>query len=636
MTFQVPQDFKNLQKCGQQRLFPPEIKVTVGLATCGIAKGADTVYAAFLKEVKKQKLNATVAPVGCGGCCSSEPIVNIIIPKMTKLTLGEVAPADVAAIVKQLKLKQVPDIRVLYRTDAEKNIVENKIQKYAVGQQPASLRKVPLYESLARFKKQNRIALRNCGIINPSVIEEYVALGGFKAAYQALSSMKPQKIIKEIQRSGLRGRGGAGFPTGNKWQIARETDGEPKYIICNADEGDPGAYMDRSIMEGDPYSVLEGMLIAAYAIGASEGYIYVRGEYPLAVTQITAAVAASKKKGFLGKNIFGTDFNFKVHVEKGAGAFVCGEETALIASIEGFAGDPVPRPPYPVEKGLWGMPTCINNVETLANVPVILSRGAKWFARIGNGKSTGTKIFSLVGAVERVGLIEVPMGTGLNEIIYDIGGGIAHGRKLKAVQTGGPSGGCVPKQYIDIDVDYESLTKAGSIMGSGGMIVMDERTCMVDVAKYFMSFLKDESCGKCLPCREGTQALFEILDGITDGKGRLKDLEQLKNVCEAMSQASLCSLGKTASNPVLSTLRYFRKEYEAHIKNRTCPAGVCAALLRFSINPEKCIGCGACKKACPVNAVTGTIKKSHKISLKKCIACRACHEICPVEAVTIR
>jgi len=447
--------------------------------------------------------------------------------------------------------------------------------------------------------------------------------------------MKPEAVIAELQRSGLRGRGGAGFPTAAKWQAVRAAKGARKYFICNGDEGDPGAYMDRSLLESDPYSVLEGMLIGARATGAAQGIVYVREEYPLAITRVTGAIAELKKAGLLGRRIFSTDFNFTVTVQRGAGAFVCGEETALIASLEGRAGEPVEKPPYPAQQGLYGMPTCINNVETLASVPVILSRGGAWYSRTGTGKSRGTKVFSLVGAVDRVGLIEVPMGTPLEKIIYDIGGGFSGGRTLKAVQTGGPSGGCIPARLTGLGADYESLTAAGSIMGSGGMIAMDNTACMVDVAKYFMGFLRGESCGKCLPCRQGTQVMYDILEAITAGRGTQQDLTRLRDIAGALSQTALCGLGKTAANPVLSSLRFFKKEFDAHLAG-TCPAGVCTDLIQLSINTKKCTGCGLCRKACPAGAVKGERKKAHAITQKACIKCRACHEACPAGAVEIR
>ncbi len=629
-------DLVKLRKTGQQMLFPPVLRITVGQATCGIAKGADKVFAAIKKELKKQKLEAVLESVGCGGWCSREPIVTFQMPGLAKLTLGEVTARDVPGLIRQVKSRQIPSGRVLYRTDDEANIIDGSIRAYATGKGRAAAREVPAVASVPFMKKQKRIVLRNCGVVDPGSFEQYCGRGGFSAAYTALVRMKPDQVVNEVIRSGLRGRGGAGFPTGEKWRIARQAPGKKKFIVCNADEGDPGAYMDRSILEGDPFSVLEGMLIAACAIGASEGFVYVRNEYPCAVAMMTGAISIAKKRGMLGRNIFGTGFNFTVHVEQGAGAFVCGEETALIASLEGRAGEPQPRPPYPAQQGLWGMPTCINNVETLANIPVIISRGGPWFSRMGTGKSRGTKIFSLVGAVENVGLIEVPMGTRLRDIIYGLGGGPGRGRKFKAVQTGGPSGGCIPARLLDLPVDYESLAAAGSIMGSGGMIVMDDRTCMVDVAKYFMAFLKEESCGKCLPCREGTRAVLEILEKITSGAGKMQDVDRLKDVCEAMSEASLCALGRTAAHPVLSTLKHFRHEYEAHIKKRRCPAGVCTSLIKFSVSTKKCIGCGACKKACPAGAVSGKPKKAHSILSSKCIACRACFEACPVEAIEIR
>ena len=636
MKVRTHTDLVKLKKTGEQMLFPRELRITVGQATCGIARGADKVFAAIKKELKKQKLEAVLESVGCGGWCSREPIVTIQMPGLAKITLGEVAVSDIPELLRQVKSRQIPAARVLYRTDAQENVIDGSIRNYANGKVRAGANTVPAVASVAFMKQQKRIVLRNCGIVDPGSIEQYCGRGGFSAAYTALVRMKPGQVISQVAGSGLRGRGGAGFPTGEKWLIARQAPGKKKFIVCNADEGDPGAYMDRSILEGDPFSVLEGMLIAAYAIGASEGFVYVRDEYPLAVEQVTRAISTVQKRGMLGKNIFGTGFNFTVHLERGAGAFVCGEETALIASLEGRAGEPQPRPPYPAQQGLWGMPTCINNVETLANIPVIISRGGPWFARMGTGKSRGTKIFSLVGAAANVGLIEVPMGMRLREIIYGLGGGVGRGRKFKAVQTGGPSGGCIPARLLDLPVDYESLAAAGSIMGSGGMIVMDDRTCMVDVAKYFMSFLKDESCGKCLPCREGTRAVLEILEKITSGAGKMEDIDRLKDVCEAMSQASLCALGRTAAHPVLSTLKYFKNEYEAHILKHHCPAGVCTSLIKFSVSTKKCIGCGACKKACPAEAVSGKPKKAHRILSSKCIACRACFEACPVEAIEIR
>ncbi len=474
MMVRTKSDLVKLRKTGEQLLFPPVLRITVGQATCGIAKGADKVFAAIKKELKKQKLEAVLESVGCGGWCSREPIVTFQVPGLAKLTLGEVTASDVPDLLRQIKARLIPAAKVLYRTDAQENIIDGSTRNYATGKGLASVAVVPAASSVAFMKKQKRLVLRNCGIVDPASFEQYCGRGGLSAAYAALAGMKPDQVISQVVRSGLRGRGGAGFPTGEKWRIARQAPGKKKYIVCNADEGDPGAYMDRSILEGDPFSVLEGMLIAAYAIGASEGFVYVRDEYPLAVEQVTRAISTARKHGMLGRNIFGTGFSFTVHVERGAGAFVCGEETALIASLEGRAGEPRPRPPYPAQQGLWGMPTCINNVETLANIPVIISRGGPWFSRLGTGKSRGTKIFSLVGAVENVGLIEVPMGTRLRDIIYGLGGGVGRGRKFKAVQTGGPSGGCIPARLLDLPVDYESLAAAGSIMGSGGMIVMDD------------------------------------------------------------------------------------------------------------------------------------------------------------------
>lgn len=628
-------DLLRLKKNGEQQLFPKTMRITVGCATCGCARGAENVYSAFKRVLRRRGQEAVLERVGCSGWCSKEPIVTVQRPGMPKLTLGEVAPGDVPALIKAIDAGQLPAGMILYRTDAEDNIIDGSTRKYGPGKQP-QMAAIPVGAALPFLKKQKRIVLRNCGIIDPLNLAQYCGRGGFSAACTALTLMTPEQVIGQVQRSGLRGRGGAGFPTGAKWRSAREAPGKKKYIVCNADEGDPGAYMDRSVLEGDPFSVLEGMLIGAYAIGASEGFVYVREEYPLAVAKVTAAIGLLKQQGLLGKNILGSGFDFTVRVAKGAGAFVCGEETAMLASLEGRAGEPMPRPPYPVEQGLQGRPTCINNVETLATIPVIIARGGSWFSRIGTKGSTGTKIFSLVGAVQRVGLVEVPMGISLKDIVYEIGGGVGEGHKLKAVQTGGPSGGCIPARRINISVDYESLARAGSIMGSGGMIVLDETTCMVDVAKYFMGFLRDESCGKCLPCREGTAAAHAILENITGGTGTMDDLVRLRDICRAMAEASLCGLGRTAANPVLSTLAWFKSEYDAHIRKHTCQAGVCTALIRLSIDKTKCIGCGACMKACPAGAVIGKPKKPHSIIRKKCIACRACAEACPVVAVVIQ
>jgi len=636
MKIRSKADLAKLQKSGERMLWPAVPRITVGLSTCGLAKGGGATFAALRKELRRQKVQAALAAVGCSGLCSCEPIVTLQVPGLPRLTLGDVSAADVPQLVRGLKLNRTPADKMLYTSARLENPITAESRACGAAGKKAGVSFAPADTGLAFLKKQKRIALRNCGIIAPASLAEYCARGGFQAAYSALKKMPQAKIIAEVRRSGLRGRGGAGFPTGEKWAAVAAAPGKKKFFICNGDEGDPGAYMDRSILEGDPFSVLEGMLIGAFAVGARRGFVYVRGEYPLAVQQVTAAISEMKKAGLLGGNIFGSGFSLTIEVEQGAGAFVCGEETALIASLAGGAGEPVGRPPYPAEKGFLGLPTCINNVETLAAIPVIISRGGAWYSRIGTGKSRGTKVFSLVGAVNRVGLIEVPMGTPLKEIIDDIGGGIAGGRKLKAVQTGGPSGGCMPARLCTLGADYESLTAAGAIMGSGGMIVMDDRTCMVDVAKYFMGFLRDESCGKCLPCRQGTQAIYDILESITAGRGRVQDLTLLKEIAAAMSQTSLCGLGKTAANPVLSTLRYFSKEYEAHIKSKRCPAGVCSSLIRFSINRKKCIGCGACRKDCPAGAVSGTLKKPHAISAKLCIKCRACYEACPAGAVEIR
>jgi NADH:ubiquinone oxidoreductase subunit F (NADH-binding)/ferredoxin len=483
------------------------------------------------------------------------------------------------------------------------------------------------------FKHQRLVVLRNRGRIDPEKVEEYIAFDGYEGMAKALTQMTPEEIIAEITAAGLRGRGGAGFPTGKKWETARQAKGSPKYIICNGDEGDPGAFMDRSVLEADPHAILEGMVIGAKALGAEKGFIYIRHEYPLALERVAIAIKQAREKGLMGKNILGTGFDFDVEIVEGAGAFVSGEETALIASVEGRIATPQQRPPYPAQKGLWGKPTVINNVETWATVPNIIRRGSKWFAGLGTKTSKGTKIFSLVGKINNTGLVEVPMGITLRDIVYGIGGGIPEGRKFKAIQIGGPSGGCIPGKLLDLPIDFESLTDAGAMMGSGGMIVMDDKTCMVDVAKYFLNFLRDESCGKCVSCREGTQRMWEIVKGITEGTGKESDLKLLEVLAQSTKDASMCGLGQTAANPVLSTLRYFRHEFEAHIKEKRCPAGVCTKLIRYVVAPNKCTGCLACKTACPSDAIRGTLKEAHLIDQSKCIKCGACFEACRFEAI---
>jgi NADH-quinone oxidoreductase subunit F len=589
--------------------------IAVSSGTCGQARGSNRLIEAFKKALKQDGLRDRVIlkATGCHGFCEAEPNI-IIYPQ--GIFYQKLEPKDVSNVLNQTVLNGEICEDLLYVDPV-------------TGEKPTKEEEIPFY------KKQKRLVLGDNPRLDPTSIDDYFSISGYGSLLKVLSSLSPEDVIKSITQSGLRGRGGAGFPTGKKWAFARAQKGDLKYIICNADEGDPGAYMDRSLLEGNPHRVIEGMIIGAYAIGAREGYVYVRDEYPLAVANVTLAIEQARKKGLLGENILGTGFSFDLHIAKGAGAFVCGEETALIASIEGRVGEPRQRPPFPAVKGLWGKPTVINNVETWGNVPIIIEKGAEWFASIGTNGSKGTKIFSLVGKINNTGLVEVPMGITLREIIFDIGGGIPGGRKFKAVQTGGPSGGCLPEKLIDLPIDYESLTQAGSIMGSGGMIVMDDRTCMVDVARYFLNFLRDESCGKCISCREGTQRLWEIVTDITEGKGTMEHLTLLEELALAVKEASLCGLGQTAPNPVLSTLRYFRNEYEAHIKDKRCPAGVCKALIRYSILAEKCTGCLACLRVCPQGAITGELKKVHVLDESKCIKCGACFEACQFDAILI-
>ncbi len=568
---------------------------------------------ALEKEIKAKNLQDEVLVIatGCNGFCERGPIV-LVQPE--------------GIFYQKLKISDVPFL-------VEEHFLKGRPVKKLMYIPPADKTPVPVMKDIEFFKHQRLIALRNRGRIDPEKIEEYIAFDGYEALAKALSKMTPEEIIAEITASGLRGRGGAGFPTGKKWEACRKEKKIPKYLICNGDEGDPGAFMDRSVLEADPHAIVEGMIIGARAIGAERGYIYIRDEYPLALKRVDIALDQARKYGLLGEDILGTGFNFDLEIVQGAGAFVSGEETALMASVEGKIAMPRQRPPFPAQKGLWGKPTVINNVETWATVPNIIRRGAAWFASLGTETSKGTKIFSLVGKINNTGLVEVPMGITLRDIVYGIGGGIPGNREFKAVQIGGPSGGCIPAKLLDLPVDYESLTDAGAMMGSGGMIVMDDKTCMVDVAKYFLNFLRDESCGKCVSCREGTQRMWEIVRDITEGKGKESDLALLEELAVACKDASLCGLGQTAANPILSTLRYFRHEFESHIFDKRCPAGVCVKLIRYVVVAEKCTGCQACKKACPTEAIRGTLKDVHMIDQTKCIKCGACQEACRFEAI---
>ncbi|MGZ5468407.1 MAG: NADH-ubiquinone oxidoreductase-F iron-sulfur binding region domain-containing protein [Candidatus Aminicenantales bacterium] len=580
-----------------------------GCVSCGSFK----IKEALEKEVKKRNLQDEVQVVatGCNGFCERGPIVMV-------------QPDGI--FYQLLKIEDVPHL-------VEEHLLKGRPVKKLMYVPPAEKRPVPKMKDIEFFKHQRLIVLRNRGRIDPEKVEEYIAFDGYEAMAKALSEMTPAAIIDEILFSGLRGRGGAGFPTGKKWAACAKDKRSPKYLICNGDEGDPGAFMDRSVLEADPHAVIEGMVIGAKAIGASKGFIYIRHEYPLALKRVEIAIAQARENGLLGEDILGTGFDFDLEIVQGAGAFVSGEETALIASVEGKIAMPRQRPPFPAQKGLWGQPTVINNVETWATVPNIIRRGSEWFSSLGTETSKGTKIFSLVGKINNTGLVEVPMGITLRDIVYGIGGGIPDNHEFKAVQIGGPSGGCLPAKLLDLPVDYESLTAAGAMMGSGGMIVMDDKTCMVDIAKYFLNFLQDESCGKCVSCREGTQRMYEIVKDITEGKGKEGDLALLEELAQITKDASLCGLGQTAGNPVLTTLRYFRHEYEAHILDKRCPAGVCAKLIRYVVLAEKCTGCLSCKKACPTEAIQGSLKEVHSIIQSKCIKCGACREACRFEAI---
>ena len=588
--------------CGQTVIY-------VGMATCGVAAGADEVFDAIKEDVAKQGIDALVVPTGCIGMCYAEPLVEIKKPGAE--------PVFVSGLGAEEARKVVSDY--LVKNETGEGILPNK-----------------------GYGKQVRIALRNCGIIDPEQIDDYIAVGGYEALGKALTEMSREDVIEEMKKSMLRGRGGAGFPAGMKWEFGYKNQSDKKYIICNADEGDPGAFMDRSILEGDPHNVLEAMAIAGYAVGADEGVIYIRAEYPLAVQRLRNAISQAEPMGLLGKDIMGTGFNFAISISLGAGAFVCGEETALINSLQGQRGEPRLRPPFPAQKGLWNQPTVNNNVETYACVPAIITRGADWFRTIGTEKSPGTKVFALAGKINNVGLIEVPMGTSLREIVYEIGGGLPGGKAFKALQTGGPSGGCIPEEHIDIKVDFETLGSIGSMMGSGGMIVMDEDDCMVNIAKFYLDFTVEESCGKCTPCRIGNTRLYEILDRITMGKGEEEDLQELKDLGQVIKDTSLCGLGNSAPNPVLSTVNFFLDEYMAHVKDKKCPAGACKDLMQYFVLPDKCIGCTLCARVClvdcivKVDQVVGNNKKLHVIDQDRCIKCGACVPKCPTKAIVVQ
>jgi NADH:ubiquinone oxidoreductase subunit F (NADH-binding)/(2Fe-2S) ferredoxin/NAD-dependent dihydropyrimidine dehydrogenase PreA subunit len=608
------EELQRLQRTTQEGRDPDRLRVRICMTGCR-AFGAVEIRDAFKESLGGNGLagKVDIVETGCHGFCARAPVAAI---DPYGFFYQQIAPKDVPLIVEQSLGEGKPVEKILYR-------------------HPQDGRPITLEKDVPFYREQMKIVLRNCGQIDPTRMEDYLAREGYLGIAKVLSSMKPDEVIDEVVRSGLRGRGGAGFPTGNKWKFARGAKSDEKYVVCNADEGDPGAFMDRAVLEGDPHTVLEGMLIAAYAIGAQHGYFYVRAEYPIAVTHVKKAVADARDLGLLGKNILGTGFDFDVKIKEGAGAFVCGEETALIASIEGRRGMPRTRPPFPAVAGLWGKPTNINNVETFANIPPIIHRGAGWYASLGTEKSKGTKIFALAGKINNTGLVEVPMGITLEKIIFDVGGGIPGGKKFKAAQTGGPSGGCIPASLLNLPIDYDSLTAAGAIMGSGGLIIVDENTCMVDLAKFFLTFTQSESCGRCVPCRLGTKRMLEILQRITEGKGEPADLEMLRELAPMIKDASLCGLGQTAPNPVLTTLNYFLDEYRAHIEEKRCPAGVCKALIHYEIIAEACKGCGVCRKACPQKAISGKPKEVHTLDQSLCIKCGICYNECKFDAIKI-
>jgi NADH:ubiquinone oxidoreductase subunit F (NADH-binding)/Pyruvate/2-oxoacid:ferredoxin oxidoreductase delta subunit/(2Fe-2S) ferredoxin len=627
---------KDLEKISEKfskKLYLPEgVRVNVGMASCGIAAGANTTLERALKDHPAGE-SAQIRQTGCIGFCEEEPLVEILAKNKPRVVYKRVTEDKFPDVFQDYVEEKFSRKLILGQMRDPRSIIEE--DRANPLEEVNAIKGIPFLDEIAFYAHQVKIALRNCGYIDPDSIEEYIGRGGYFAFVRTLAEMRPEEIIATIKRSGLRGRGGGGFPTGIKWESCRKHPGE-RYIICNADEGDPGAYMDRSVLEGDPHSVLEGMLIAAYAIGSAQGFIYVRNEYPLAVKRLVSAIKQAEAFGLLGENIAGSDFSFRVKISTGAGAFVCGESTALMASLEGNVGRPRAKYVHTVEKGFRDSPSNLNNVETYANVPVIMIKGADWFTGMGTKYSKGTKVFSLVGKVKNTGLVEVPMGTTLREIIYDMGGGIPKKRKFKAVQTGGPSGGCIPEPFLDLQVGFDELTKVGSMMGSGGMIVMDQDTCMVDLARYFLDFLKGESCGQCSPCREGIKQMLDVLSDICEGRGKEGDIELLEEIGSMIQKFSLCGLGTSAPNPVLTTILYFRDEYEAHIQDKKCPAGVCKPLFHYEVDEKACTGCHVCALKCPQEAITGKKKEVHILDQDKCVKCGICYDACKFDAVVVR
>jgi NADH:ubiquinone oxidoreductase subunit F (NADH-binding)/NAD-dependent dihydropyrimidine dehydrogenase PreA subunit/(2Fe-2S) ferredoxin len=641
------EDLAALADLGRRRLYPGRTKIKVGLGTCGLAAGARATSEALADFARERGQDWEISATACIGLCQREPLVDVQLPGFSRVLYGDVSAEVARQLAEALACGEPPLEHALARVDVDEDLVTGARHELATQ---AKLERVPLFAEHPFYAPQLRIAMRNCGIIDPDSIEEYIARGGYRALHKTLTACDPQEVIRIVTESGLRGRGGGGFPTGRKWASCRKAPGDVRYVVCNADEGDPGAYMDRSILEGDPHSVLEGLMIGAHAIGTGSAYVYVREEYPLARKRLAEAIDQARRYGFVGEDIFGSGFDFEVDMVRGGGAFVCGESTALMASIEGRVGEPRAKHIHTVESGLWEKPTTLNNVETWANVPVIIEKGPAWFASIGSEGSKGTKVFSLVGKVVNTGLVEVPMGVSLRRVVYDIGGGIPGGRAFKAVQTGGPSGGCIPAEYLDLEVDFDRLSEVGSMMGSGGMIVMDDESCMVDVARYFLEFLADESCGKCTPCREGNRRMLQILERICEGRAEEGDLTLLEDIADTVKTTSLCALGKSAPNPVLSTVRYFRDEYEAHIREKRCPAGVCRALISFRIDAQKCTCCGRCARECPVGCISGKrgraparataqqraegkVGEPFVIDQDACIKCGSCYDVCPASAV---